>query len=766
MAVELRYPVYIELLTKDRGFFAGSTKALQMIQALTGQYGKLFAAARKVESSSKYFDAVQASMVGVKTAAAEARVAIVGLAGSFAAFESGKAIIKGTVGDIKDAAKLQEQSAMLRAAGVSRKSVTGAQRYALTSAFSLPGATPAQTVKEIGSLRTLVGSTATAEKFFPTVARMAFLMGRGGKPDYAAANQAVVATEPFMKGKHIGSPAYLARLEWLVSQVQAATQLTGVNFSRIMLQIGEHSHGLAPITSRTGFLREIALGRALGSRAGSLGPALGMIGGMLGGNIKSGMLPLLVQAGLAKISPISRAQVLAGKSPISLLHSKAGLSDPAGWLLNTFIPHMRKLEVSLGYDPNKISSTTKFFQHISPGAHVSSVLSALIARYPQMEKFIKQMQEAGTLRERVAKAQKSLNKQLEIFHARLESLRTALGMPFLAALTTGLTNLNNALGSLGKWVTAHPLAAKFIAWTAALGSLVLIGGGIMGMAKWGLRLANTLGKLSSSIDAMNNLTKAAGGIVPIAEDATVAVSAFSKGLGLLSLALKGLMAFSLFKDLLGTSPTAKIAGQTPVYSKVQANQKGLSAIRAYNALSTSRRAAIALAAQRIGMPLNLAVSQLYTESAFNPLATSSKGAEGVGQIMPGTAAQYGIKGNLHGFYTGVYGWSTIMGALHKKTGAWIPALAAYNAGLGNMAAGATYAKDISMGAGFMGSAEHFGTAIHSGLGQTIVINGPIHIHAATKDIHEALTKGVKRALQASTHAGGSGLSGVQTGGHS
>jgi len=47
-------------------------------------------------------------------------------------------------------------------------------------------------------------------------------------------------------------------------------------------------------------------------------------------------------------------------------------------------------------------------------------------------------------------------------------------------------------------------------------------------------------------------------------------------------------------------------------------------------------------ADHYGVPRALVHAIVSQESAWNPLAVSSAGAEGLGQLMPGTAARYGV----------------------------------------------------------------------------------------------------------------------------
>lgn len=92
---------------------------------------------------------------------------------------------------------------------------------------------------------------------------------------------------------------------------------------------------------------------------------------------------------------------------------------------------------------------------------------------------------------------------------------------------------------------------------------------------------------------------------------------------------------------------------------------------------------------RYGIDARLILAMVLVESGFNPNATSRAGAQGLGQLMPGTAAGMGIsdsydtKQNLYGTVRKVRGH---MERYYGKTGdafeALVLTLAAYNAGSG------------------------------------------------------------------------------------
>ena len=87
-------------------------------------------------------------------------------------------------------------------------------------------------------------------------------------------------------------------------------------------------------------------------------------------------------------------------------------------------------------------------------------------------------------------------------------------------------------------------------------------------------------------------------------------------------------------------------------------------------------------AKKYNIPAQLGIWQLWQESRYNPSAGSGKGAQGIAQFMPGTAAQYGV--NVWDVDSSIDGWGRLMRDLYKQFGRWDYALAGYNAGPGNV----------------------------------------------------------------------------------
>ena len=86
------------------------------------------------------------------------------------------------------------------------------------------------------------------------------------------------------------------------------------------------------------------------------------------------------------------------------------------------------------------------------------------------------------------------------------------------------------------------------------------------------------------------------------------------------------------------------------------------------------------AAQRHGIPEDLFLRLVQQESGWNPSARSHKGATGLAQLMPGTAAKLGV--NPLDPMQNLDGGARYLRMMYNQFGNWRLALAAYNAGPG------------------------------------------------------------------------------------
>lgn len=159
---------------------------------------------------------------------------------------------------------------------------------------------------------------------------------------------------------------------------------------------------------------------------------------------------------------------------------------------------------------------------------------------------------------------------------------------------------------------------------------------------------------------------------------------------------------SMFSDMLGQvlqSNTGEqstedltsllYSGDSPVFvpSNIYSGQSSLAdVLSSYSSTPTNNRTdydeIIKKAAATYNVPEKLISSIIKQESNFNPAATSSAGASGLMQLMPGTAKYLGVTNSLDPEQNIMGGAKYISQMLSKFDGNIETALAAYNAGPG------------------------------------------------------------------------------------
>ena len=128
------------------------------------------------------------------------------------------------------------------------------------------------------------------------------------------------------------------------------------------------------------------------------------------------------------------------------------------------------------------------------------------------------------------------------------------------------------------------------------------------------------------------------------------------------------------------APTQHLASEA-VFSVQRPHHDRKSTKFRSNFQRTSYLGDVHAAEARFGIPHGLLDALIWTESRYNPHAVSNAGAAGLGQLMPGTAKELGVR-NRFDPQSNIFGAASYLRQMLDRFGMVHLALAAYNAGPG------------------------------------------------------------------------------------
>ncbi len=149
----------------------------------------------------------------------------------------------------------------------------------------------------------------------------------------------------------------------------------------------------------------------------------------------------------------------------------------------------------------------------------------------------------------------------------------------------------------------------------------------------------------------------------------------------------GSVSVETIQRILGFNPAAKTAAAGGVNQKAPVAEKTepkTASAAGTGACTPELDAYFAEAAARYNVDVNLLKAIAKAESGYDPSATSGAGAMGIMQLMPDTAAGLGIADAYNPYDNIMGGAKVIADYIQQYSGDLSMALAAYNAGPGNV----------------------------------------------------------------------------------
>lgn len=144
------------------------------------------------------------------------------------------------------------------------------------------------------------------------------------------------------------------------------------------------------------------------------------------------------------------------------------------------------------------------------------------------------------------------------------------------------------------------------------------------------------------------------------------------------------------------------------------------------------QAQITAIASASGVPPNIALAVAQQESSFNQAAHGTSGEIGVFQLMPGTAASLGV--NPNDLTQNIQGGVNYLSQMYSRFGNWPTALAAYNAGPGNVSRGVIPASTQTYVANILANAGDVSVADYSTIDPSQVLSADSGIDISQSDL--------------------------------
>ena len=168
------------------------------------------------------------------------------------------------------------------------------------------------------------------------------------------------------------------------------------------------------------------------------------------------------------------------------------------------------------------------------------------------------------------------------------------------------------------------------------------------------------------------------------------------------------------------------------------------------------QSALQTASQQYGVPYSLLASVAHAESGFNPAATSSAGAQGLMQIMPGNDASLGVTNPFDPNQSAAAG-AKFLSQLYSQYGDWNTALIAYNEGPGNLASKGVFPSSQSYADGILADQVNYGGPIPSGPSDTGTVDPSTGLPVDSSTVVDASQGGLSTGAYIGLAAAAAGL---------
>jgi hypothetical protein len=437
------------------------------LSLLDGVTAGLLAMSGHFRTVSREVDTLQAKM---------ARFKAMGGIGIGAA-SVGFGILSSLKPSVDAAMEYQQRIARMAQMGLTLSDIRSAEKAAWAVGRSVPTTSPKEALDTIMRLRMVFGDTADAIRNLPTILKMEGVLnnaGLKGDQSYEIAKtlEMIGATKtPEMFNSY--ADAITKGIIASGGKVQAADYLSAVKYGRTAAQ--GWSKDFIEFYLPTLIQEMKSRGGSGGATGGPGNPLMSMYAAVVQGTVAQKSLGMFQKLGLIDPSKVvwTKSHMMRGVEPGGIKGWREFMANPVDWVQTYLMPALQKAGIT--DRQAQIQAISYLFQNRTAG-FMGVQMAEQYWKFQRDRKLIEDTKGINNYSE-IMKMSPSMQEQA--IHARMEALKTIVGLQLVPLILTVLPKIVEFIQSIINAAQAHPTALKlFVGFFAALGALLMVGGAI------------------------------------------------------------------------------------------------------------------------------------------------------------------------------------------------------------------------------------------------------------------------------------------------
>lgn len=165
----------------------------------------------------------------------------------------------------------------------------------------------------------------------------------------------------------------------------------------------------------------------------------------------------------------SQGNINQQKSDLRMAGAELFQRNPYEWVQNILKPAMVRAGIDLTNDAAVNQTLNKLF----PNRNAANIAATMVNRGALLEKDAANINMTSDSRQQYENNVKTAQANIDAFKAQMANLGIVLGTTLLPAITSVAKGLTTMFQGMADFFAAHPVAAEFLAWAAAIGAVVL-----------------------------------------------------------------------------------------------------------------------------------------------------------------------------------------------------------------------------------------------------------------------------------------------------